>query len=304
MPPQMDDSRAGARDKDAASLLLPVVYDDDASSIHSRSEQESDSDDDQLQQRARNSRELAAHDRIVLMQEEETDELVTRSLRQREMDSMGPLGKAATLFARRPSQTRLPSPSNASSKSLSREERRNARRARRKERNDRLVADAATGEDRALMFEMESGGMREGSDTGESSEREDSDEMDRLRLKEAGDTRGSKGRRLRRWLLLHSLIVVVFGLLLFGAWKLSTEEKNAKTFVKSGRLVSNGTATFAPTTILISLDGFRADFLQRGLTPRLNAFVKEGVSPKYMLPSFPSVTFPVGQGSCFTRSRG
>ena len=59
-----------------------------------------------------------------------------------------------------------------------------------------------------------------------------------------------------------------------------------------GRLLSNGSSTFAPTTVLISLDGFRADFLRRGLTPTLNAFIAEGVSPKYMLPSFPSVTFP------------
>lgn len=57
-------------------------------------------------------------------------------------------------------------------------------------------------------------------------------------------------------------------------------------------LLSNGTSNFAPTTILISLDGFRADFLDRGLTPTLNSFIAEGVSPKYMLPSFPSVTFP------------
>lgn len=57
-------------------------------------------------------------------------------------------------------------------------------------------------------------------------------------------------------------------------------------------LLSNGTALFAPTTILISLDGFRADFLDRGLTPALNALVAGGVSPQYMNPSFPSVTFP------------
>ena len=56
--------------------------------------------------------------------------------------------------------------------------------------------------------------------------------------------------------------------------------------------LSNGTSTFAPTTILISLDGFRADFLERGITPTLNQFVAEGVSPRYMLPSFPSLTFP------------
>lgn len=45
-------------------------------------------------------------------------------------------------------------------------------------------------------------------------------------------------------------------------------------------------------TILLSLDGFRADFLDRGLTPTLNSFVRSGVSPKYMFPAFPSLTFP------------
>ena len=57
-------------------------------------------------------------------------------------------------------------------------------------------------------------------------------------------------------------------------------------------ILSNGTSNFEPTTILISLDGFRADFLNRGLTPTLNDLIANGVSPKYMLPSFPSVTFP------------
>lgn len=41
----------------------------------------------------------------------------------------------------------------------------------------------------------------------------------------------------------------------------------------------------------MSLDGFRADFLLRGLTPTLSSFVAHGVSPRWMLPSFPSVTF-------------
>ncbi|KAI5796505.1 alkaline-phosphatase-like protein [Geopyxis carbonaria] len=57
-------------------------------------------------------------------------------------------------------------------------------------------------------------------------------------------------------------------------------------------LYSNGTHAYAKTTLLISLDGLRADFLTRGLTPTLNSFINSGVSPPYMLPSFPSVTFP------------
>ncbi len=88
--------------------------------------------------------------------------------------------------------------------------------------------------------------------------------------------------------MIYSAIAVLFLMILLGAYQVSRNSK-AKSAVK---LLTNGTSTFAPTTILISLDGFRADFLQRGLTPTLNSFIAEGVSPRYMLPSFPSVTFP------------
>ncbi|EAT88008.2 hypothetical protein SNOG_04248 [Parastagonospora nodorum SN15] len=81
---------------------------------------------------------------------------------------------------------------------------------------------------------------------------------------------------------------VLFVVLLAATYRLSTP----KDVKDAAALVSNGTSLFAPTTILISLDGFRADFLYRNLTPTLNQFIQEGISPKYMLPSFPSVTFP------------
>jgi predicted AlkP superfamily pyrophosphatase or phosphodiesterase len=82
--------------------------------------------------------------------------------------------------------------------------------------------------------------------------------------------------------------VALFLLLAFGAFKASSRFRHTQ----SKPTWSNGTHLFAATTILISLDGFRADFLNRGLTPALNAFIASGISPKYMLPSFPSVTFP------------
>ncbi len=47
----------------------------------------------------------------------------------------------------------------------------------------------------------------------------------------------------------------------------------------------------APVTILISIDGFRPDYLTRGVTPNLNALAQAGISAS-MRPSFPSVTFP------------
>jgi predicted AlkP superfamily pyrophosphatase or phosphodiesterase len=47
----------------------------------------------------------------------------------------------------------------------------------------------------------------------------------------------------------------------------------------------------APVTILVSIDGFRPDYLDRGVTPRLSRLAADGVSAS-MRPSFPSKTFP------------
>lgn len=47
----------------------------------------------------------------------------------------------------------------------------------------------------------------------------------------------------------------------------------------------------APVTVLISLDGFRADYLDRGITPNLSRLAAGGVRAA-MRPSFPSKTFP------------
>ncbi|XP_050692427.1 venom phosphodiesterase-like isoform X2 [Eriocheir sinensis] len=44
--------------------------------------------------------------------------------------------------------------------------------------------------------------------------------------------------------------------------------------------------------VLVSLDGFRVEYLRRGLTPTLKALRGRGVSAPYMKPSFPSITFP------------
>lgn len=278
------------RERDNASLLSPIAYDDDAASLHSRSDQESDSEDDQLQMRARNSRELLAHDRIVLMEEEETDRLVTDTRQQQERQRRGSnlvIPNPLKILGRRPSLGNL-SLAGRSKESLV-SEKRQSRRTRRSDKRKRLLEDAQHGEDGQLMYEMEEGGMRDGSSTGDSSERDDSDEVDRRRLNLIATAKLERGRKWRRWLFIHALIAIGFSILVLMAWKLS---KGRKSAVPKPHLVSNGTALFAPTSIIISLDGFRADFLQRGITPKLNSMVKEGVSPKYMLPSFPSVTFP------------
>jgi len=50
-------------------------------------------------------------------------------------------------------------------------------------------------------------------------------------------------------------------------------------------------AAYTPL-ILISIDGFRADYLDRGLTPTLKMLADDGVHAKAMRPSFPTLTFP------------
>lgn len=44
--------------------------------------------------------------------------------------------------------------------------------------------------------------------------------------------------------------------------------------------------------ILISIDGFRTDYFERGLTPNLAALAADGVRAQAMRPAFPSLTFP------------
>ena len=55
----------------------------------------------------------------------------------------------------------------------------------------------------------------------------------------------------------------------------------------------SGHATSEPVPLLlISIDGLRADYLQRGITPHLTRLADEGVRAEWMTPSYPALTFP------------
>ena len=55
---------------------------------------------------------------------------------------------------------------------------------------------------------------------------------------------------------------------------------------------SKSVADLRPTVILISLDGFRYDYLERYQPPNLLSLARNGVQARWMTPSFPSKTFP------------
>ena len=44
--------------------------------------------------------------------------------------------------------------------------------------------------------------------------------------------------------------------------------------------------------ILVSLDGYRADYMERGLSPNLAALARDGVRAQALRPAFPTLTFP------------
>lgn len=69
----------------------------------------------------------------------------------------------------------------------------------------------------------------------------------------------------------------------------------AMGFVLGLSLAFATAATAAPQTntlIVISIDGFRADYFDRGLSPNLKTLAETGVHAKAMRPSYPSVTEP------------
>ncbi|KZT67252.1 nucleotide pyrophosphatase [Daedalea quercina L-15889] len=57
-------------------------------------------------------------------------------------------------------------------------------------------------------------------------------------------------------------------------------------------LRSNGTHYFKKSALIVSIDGLRADYLDRGLTPHLLAISKKGLRAKAMKSVFPTLTFP------------
>ncbi|KAK5174340.1 uncharacterized protein LTR77_001420 [Saxophila tyrrhenica] len=163
------------------------------------------------------------------------------------------------------------------------------KKEQRKDRRRQKGRGGEEAEKRELMYEMEEGGPRNSSTESIGS----SSEGDMQRLGEVQSRR--KTSRTKRWTaisLIHVVIIAAFLALLYGAYRATQTSTNSHPSTSIAQTLFNGTHTFAPTTIFLSLDGFRADFLNRGLTPTLNAFMRTGVSPEYMNPSFPSLTFP------------
>ncbi|CAM0141239.1 hypothetical protein VKS41_004058 [Umbelopsis sp. WA50703] len=95
-----------------------------------------------------------------------------------------------------------------------------------------------------------------------------------------------------RRVTLIIIAVVLSTTVLATAFLASSYSPLRKRGYRAERIYNNGTHDFKQTFIMISLDGTVNDYLDRGITPNLEAIASQGVRAQYMNPSFPSVTFP------------
>ncbi|EPQ61846.1 Bgt-3746 [Blumeria graminis f. sp. tritici] len=221
-----------------------------------------------------------------LLREEEIDELLMHKKRVNRIDRIGPPSDAKSLEKLSPKRSNiLSSVSINETCSGSSGFARNEKRAEKTQ----MLKNKISRDDGQLMVERDTRILMEKNYTGSSSDEEESNEPAEQRL--LGVPRKKKKYKtvpitVTRIYFVAILLFVFLGLFF---WKKTWSKTSVSNFQL---LKNNGTTPFAPTTILISLDGFRADFLHKGITPRLGSLVKEGASPPYMRPSFPSVTFP------------
>jgi len=86
--------------------------------------------------------------------------------------------------------------------------------------------------------------------------------------------------------------LIIIGVAIFLCVRVFSRPVRPPRRTSNVKTLSNGTHSFQPTVLIISLDGFRPDYIDIGVTPHIHRLREEGVAPEYVKPSFPSVTFP------------
>lgn len=82
------------------------------------------------------------------------------------------------------------------------------------------------------------------------------------------------------------VLILLLGIISFSSCKSSSNLKESEVTTNSK------TSLEKPYVILISLDGFRWDYVEKYKPPHLTNFIKNGIKSESLLPSFPSKTFP------------
>ncbi|KAG8962198.1 hypothetical protein FRC03_004512 [Tulasnella sp. 419] len=88
------------------------------------------------------------------------------------------------------------------------------------------------------------------------------------------------------FLMALALVLVTFG----SFW--TKPYHSASLSGPADKILSNGTHDWQRTVLMLSIDGLRADYVQRNLTTHLHDISLKGIRAKYMKPIFPTLTFP------------
>ncbi|WP_199914391.1 alkaline phosphatase family protein, partial [Xanthomonas fragariae] len=88
-------------------------------------------------------------------------------------------------------------------------------------------------------------------------------------------------------------VLAAAAIALLAACSTHTPARTAPSQLPTAAAMADAAYSGAPhTLLLISIDGLRADMLDRGITPNLSQLAHEGVRARWMTPSYPSLTFP------------
>lgn len=94
----------------------------------------------------------------------------------------------------------------------------------------------------------------------------------------------------KKWLIYAVIVGLLITVIVLSVLLGKRGSKSTSPLLKT--VLSNGTDMFYPTTIFISLDGFHPHYISEKLTPTLHNLLLNGYGAPYMIPSFPSSTFP------------
>lgn len=86
--------------------------------------------------------------------------------------------------------------------------------------------------------------------------------------------------------------VILISIFILGIITLISCNKRILSSTHSITNTNSKTAQKKPYLILISLDGFRWDYVEKYNPPNLSSFIKNGVKAASLIPSFPTKTFP------------
>ncbi|MEC4113676.1 alkaline phosphatase family protein [Myroides pelagicus] len=90
---------------------------------------------------------------------------------------------------------------------------------------------------------------------------------------------------------MNKFLLTALGLLSLATSTITVAQEKEKQLVLENRL-NNPKQVDKPYVILISIDGFRYDYIEKHQAEFLKSFGEEGVRAESMRPSYPSVTFP------------